>query len=125
MKHEDEEYEDKELEGFCFEDDIKNMDINDVPDEQLEVWLDFQPFYYRWISNIGKIWGHADNIYHIIVDLFIIMFYKFASTTFYRNIFIAFMISGATLYWIIMFGQEDISVLDGDTEKVIFHLPSV
>jgi len=127
----EDEYEDEEFEGFQFEeneiplDDVTAEDIKNMTDEQLKIWLDFQPFYCKWAVKVGKILGHLTNIKYIIRDAFMILIYKFVCTSFYRYIHIGMMISGAILYWFINFGQEGIQVVDDEDEHVIFHLPSI
>ena len=127
--YKDDEYEKEELEGFHFEDDetpLYEIPINEMTDEQLEIWLDFQPFYYRWLKYVGIAWGHLDNIRHIVYNFIWVMLYKFLRTSFYRHIHIGTMIVCASVYWTIMFGQEDIKIMDGkDETKIIFHLPSI
>ena len=61
----------------------------------------------------------------MVRDSMMILFYKFMKSLFYRYIYISFMIAGAILYWFIMFGQEDVKILDGEDEHVIFHLSSI
>jgi len=124
----EDEYEDEKFEGFCFEEDEISLDdipIDEMTEEQLGIWLDTQPSYYRWATYVGKMLGHLTNIKYIISDFFIILFYKFICTSFYRYIHIGTMIVGVALYWFIMLGQEDVQVLDGEDEHIIFHLPSI
>ena len=111
---ENEEFEDEEFE---------DIPIDEMTDEQLEIWLDFQPFYFRWAKSIGIVWGFLSNIKNSIYDLILIVVYKFIMTSFYRYMHIGVMIFCAIIHWFFMFGQEDIKIIDGKDEHIIFHLP--
>ncbi len=54
-----------------------------------------------------------------------VRFLIFKKTLLYKYIHIGAMIIGAIIYWITVLGQEDIQILDGEDEHVIFHLPSI
>lgn len=123
----DEQFEEEEFEGFQFEDDTPQIDIpvEDMTSEQLGIWLESEPFINRLGVYLGICSGHIANIAIITKYCFIILYYKFMNSSFYRFIHIGTMIVGASLYWLTMFGQEDVQVLDGEDEHIIFHLPSV
>ena len=126
----DEQFEEEEFEGFSFEEDetpqeITDEDIINMSDEEFKIYLDTSPFHYRWANYLGMTLGFCSNIGSIVYNSFWILFYKFLSSQIYRYIHIAIMIIGALLYWITMFGQEDVQILDGEDEHVIFHLPSI
>lgn len=91
----EDEYEDEEFEGFNF-----GFGKNK-----------YQVFY--------------EDIKSIIHNSIMIMYYRFRNTVFYRNIHIGIMIIAAIIYWLSLFCQDDIKIMDADDERVIFHLPSI
>lgn len=126
MKYEDEdEFGEEEFDGFIYEDDVMNKSIEDMTDEEMDIWLKHQPFYYRIVNKIGKLIGYSIYLKEIIVYLLWILFYNIIKTSLYRNIYLFIAILGAILYWIFMFGSEGIQVLDAEDDHVIFELHNI
>lgn len=94
--NEHDEYENEEIEGFEFGNDKSKFQIA-----------------YEDIK----------SIFHSVID---IMIYKIKKSFFFKSIYIGCMIVWAIICWVVILGQVDIQILDGEDEsKVIFHLPDL
>jgi len=97
MNKDNEEFEDEDLE-FIFGNDKSKIRIT-----------------YEDIRSI---------LYNSIMILFY-LFYKIKNTQIYRKIHIGVMILWAVICWTVALGQYDIKIMDGEGEKIIFHLPNL
>lgn len=128
MDKENDEFEDEDFEGFYEQDTvpIDEIPVSEMTDEELKIWLDFQPFYYKWAHYFGKFIGVMADLKYIVLFSFEIILYKIFKSKLYRKSYTFILTIFAIMYWFFTFGSETVQVVvkdeNGNDKDVIFEL---